>query len=174
MMMLEAALLSQRAIKGRSVKKKLDEFRIKEMWRAQNRMKQSGKGSVCTGNKAHTGFIWFVYFTSSEGNNLFRLVIKPPEQSKMLIPCMREIKYELKFSFPSWCLRQAKGCCLCSFSSYPAREGKFHFLRTIFSYSFSVKAPEAIIYFILLTFLRRQSAFSMSLYEISSARAHSR
>lgn len=31
MMMLEAALLSQRAIKGRSVKKKLDEFRIKEM-----------------------------------------------------------------------------------------------------------------------------------------------
>lgn len=95
------------------------------------------------------GIHLYVYFTSTEENNLFCLLIKPREQSKKLAPCAREIKYELKFSAPFFMAltRQVRNWW-CTMKSGTL------FLYTILSYLF-LKAPEAIIHFILLAVASR-------------------
>lgn len=62
----------------------LDESCIMVTWRTQRAENGGARKAKRFHNNTHMGFIRFVYFTSSEVNNLFRLLIKPRVQFKML------------------------------------------------------------------------------------------
>lgn len=152
---------------SRSVKK-LDEFRIRKKWAARGNCEHRAAKRF---RKTHMGFICMFISLQLEGNNLFRLLIRPREQFKMFTLCMREIKYELKFSaFPYVYDGARRRWCWCYTMEHKKVWQFTLLLYNIFIFIFESSWGDNILHFIEVG-----ETFSlMSLYKISFAISPSR